>query len=172
MDALMHFMFRAVPLIAAACVLAVSVSAPAQDLGKRPVRLLVPSPPGGPSDFAGRLVAPGIGEALGRNVVVDARQSVNGILSMETGARAAPDGGTLIIGNWHSLFAPRGTADQHVRVLHRAVVGIFAKQEMRDLVAARGSEIIAGTPEALAALLGRDIPRYRKIMAEAGIQPQ
>jgi tripartite-type tricarboxylate transporter receptor subunit TctC len=43
---------------------------------------------------------------------------------------------------------------------------------MRDLVAARGSEIIAGTPEELAALLRRDIPRYRKIMAEAGIQPQ
>ncbi|HWI12756.1 MAG TPA: tripartite tricarboxylate transporter substrate binding protein, partial [Burkholderiales bacterium] len=55
----------------------------AQDNSKRPVRLLVPSPPGGPSDFAGRLIAPGLAEGLSRNVVVDARQSVNGILSME-----------------------------------------------------------------------------------------
>ena len=72
----MRSMFRAVPRIAAACALAAGGPAPAQDFGKRPLRLLVPSPPGGPSDFAGRLVAPGIGEALGRNVVVDARQSV------------------------------------------------------------------------------------------------
>ena len=69
------------------------------DLPTRAVRLLVPSPPGGPADFAGRLVAPGLAQALGQNVVVDARQSVNGILSMETAARAAPDGATLSIGN-------------------------------------------------------------------------
>ena len=76
-----------------------SHAAQSQNLPTRPVRLLVPSPPGGPSDFAGRLIAPGLSEALGQNVVVDARQSVNGILSMETAARAAPDGSTLAIGN-------------------------------------------------------------------------
>lgn len=318
---------HAVPLFFVLAALAASGAAVAQDLSRRPVRLLVPSPPGGPSDFAGRLVAPGIGEALGRNVVVDARQSVNGVLSMETGAKAAPDGATLIIGNvgthvmntglyrklpydpirdfvpvsqlisagtalvahpklapatfkdfvaaarrepgkfniavagangqvatevlkhatgmalnnipykgsspsefalisgevdvallsipvvaphvkggrmkaygvttarrsnlmpevptiaeqgvagyefgnWHSLFAPRGTPDKDVRFLHKTVVAIFSKPETRQVVLARGSEIIAGSPEELAALLKRDIPRYRKIMAEAGIQPQ
>src|SRR5512140_930773 len=71
----------------------------AQVFPNRPVRLLVPSPPGGPSDFAGRLIAPGLSEALGQNVVVDARQSVNGILSMEAAAKGAPDGSTLAIGN-------------------------------------------------------------------------
>lgn len=304
-----------------------SHAALSQNLPTRPVRLLVPSPPGGPSDFAGRLIAPGLSEALGQNVVVDARQSVNGILSMETAARAAPDGSTLAIGNsgthvmnvglyrklpydpirdfvpvsqlisagtalvanpkigpnsfkefiaaakkdpgkfniaiagangqvatevlksstginlnnvpykgsspseiavmsgevdvallsipiitpylkagrmkvfgvttasrspllpdvptiaesgvegyefgnWHGLFAPAGTSDRFVRMLHKEVVRIFGKQEIRDLVIARGSEIIAGTPEELAAKLKRDIPKYRKIMAEAGIQPQ
>ncbi len=297
------------------------------DLPNRAVRLLVPSPPGGPSDFAGRLIAPGLGEAIGQNVVIDARQSVNGILSMETAARAAPDGATLLIGNigthvmnlglyrklpydpirdfapvsqlisagtalvanpkigpntfkefiaaakrdpgkfniaiaganghvatevlksstginlnnvpykgsapseiavmsgevevtllsipvvtpyvkagrlkvfgvttarrspllpdvptiaesgvegyefgnWHALFVPAGTPDRYVRLLHKAVVGIFERQEIRDLVRVRGSEIIAGTPEELAARLKRDIPRYGKIMADAGIQPQ
>jgi tripartite-type tricarboxylate transporter receptor subunit TctC len=297
------------------------------DLPTRAVRLLVPSPPGGPSDFAGRLVAPALGEALGQNVVIDARQSVNGILSMETAAHAAPDGATLAIGNvgthvmntglyrklpydpvrdfvpvgriisagtalvsnpkfgpnnfrefiaaakkepgriniaiagangqvgtevlkamaginlnnvpykgsspselavmsgevevsllsipiitpyvkagrmkvfgvttakrspllpevptiaesgldgyefgnWHALFAPKGTPDRRVRLLNRAVVQVFDKPEIRDMVLARGSEIIAGSPEELAATLKRDIPKYRKLMADAGIVPQ
>jgi tripartite-type tricarboxylate transporter receptor subunit TctC len=299
----------------------------AQDASKRPLRLLVPSPPGGPSDFAGRLVASGIGEALGRPVVVDARQSVNGILSMETAARAAPDGNSLSIGNvgthvmntglyknlpydpvkdfvpvgrlvsagtalvatmkfpprtfkdfvaaaksepgkynvgvagangqvatevlkyfagiklnnipykgssptevaimsgeievallsipvvapqvkagrmkvfgvttamrsammpdvptiqeqglegyefgnWHALFAPAGTSDAYVRKLNKIAVEILQKPEIRDVVAKRGNEIIAGSPDELAGVLKRDIPRYRKIMAQAGIQPQ
>jgi tripartite-type tricarboxylate transporter receptor subunit TctC len=57
-------------------------------------------------------------------------------------------------------------------MLHGAIQQIFRKPEVRDVVIARGSEIIAGTPEELAARLQRDIPRYRKIMAAAGIQPQ
>ena len=70
-----------------------------QDYPARPLRLLIPSPPGGPSDFAGRLVAPKLSEALGQNVVVDTRQSVNGIIATELAARSAPDGLTLAIGN-------------------------------------------------------------------------
>ena len=297
------------------------------DLPTRAVRLLVPSPPGGPSDFAGRLIAPGLGEALGQNVVIDARQSVNGILSMETAARASPDGSTLSIGNvgthvmnvglynklpydpvrdfvpvgriisagtalvshpkfmpnsfrefiaaakkdpgkiniaiaganghvgtevlksmaginlnnvpykgsspselavmsgevevsllsipivtpyvkagrmkvygvttakrspllpdvptiaesglegyefgnWHALFAPKGTPDKRVRLLNKAMVRIFEKPEIRDLVLARGSEIVTGSPEELAETLKRDIPKYKKLMVEAGIVPQ
>lgn len=314
-------------IIVVALLVICSAAAHAQDVSRRPLRLLVPSPPGGPSDFAGRLVAPGIGEALGRPVVVDARQSVNGVLSMETAARAAADGNTLSIGNvgthvmntglyrnlpydpvrdftpvgrlvsagtalvatvkfapktfkdlvaaaksepgkfnigvagangqvatevlkfvagiklnnipykgssptevavmsgevelallsipvvapqvkagrmkiygvttakrsamlpdvptiqeqglegyefgnWHALFAPAGTSAAYVRKLNQIVVGILQKPEIRDVVARRGNEIVAGSPEELAALLKRDIPRYRKIMAQAGIQPQ
>ena len=302
-------------------------AAGAAEQSTRAVRLLVPSPPGGPSDFAGRLIAPGLSEALGRNVVVDARQSVNGILSMETAAHAAPDGATLAIGNsgthvmnpglyrklpydpirdfapigrlisagtalvanpkfapntiqeffaaakkdpgkiniaiaganghvatevlkasaaiklnnvpykgsspselavmsgevdvsllsipiitpyvkagrmkvygvttakrspmlpevptiaeaglegyefgnWHGLFAPRGTSDAQVRALNRVIVKILERQDIRDIVFARGSEIIAGSPEELADKLKRDIPKYKKLMAEAGIVPQ
>jgi tripartite-type tricarboxylate transporter receptor subunit TctC len=314
-------------IVAALVALTLVQAAAAQAFPNRPVRLLVPSPPGGPSDFAGRLIAPGLSEALGQNVVVDARQSVNGILSMEAAAKGAPDGSTLAIGNsgthvmnvglyrklpydpvrdfvpisqlisagtalvanpkfgpntfkefvsaakkdpgkiniaiagangqvatevlksstgiklnnvpykgsspseiavmsgevevsllsipiitpyvksgrmkvfgvttarrspmlpdvptiaesgvegyefgnWHALFAPAGTPDRLVRVLHREVVRIFQKQGIRDIVIARGSEIIAGTPEELAAKLKRDIPKYQKLMAAAGIQPQ
>jgi tripartite-type tricarboxylate transporter receptor subunit TctC len=304
-------------------------SAAAQDHSKRPVRLLVPSPPGGPSDFAARLIAPKLSEALGQNVVVDNRQSVNGILATEIAAKSPADGNTLLIGNigtmvmntglykklpydplkdfvpisqlvsagtalvanpkfsartfkefvaaakkdpgriniavagangavatevlkfaagiklnnipykgsspsevavisgevevallsipvitpqvksgrmkvygvttakrspllpevptiqeqglegyefgnWHGLFAPRGTPDRIVRAVHRHAVHILESKDKdtRDFVIARGNEIIANSPEEFAARLKRDVPRYRKIMAEAGIQPQ
>src|SRR5205823_4988094 len=60
----------------------------AQDTSRRPIRLLVPSPPGGPSDFAARLIVPRLSEALGRNVIVDNRQSVNGIVASEIAAKS------------------------------------------------------------------------------------
>jgi len=61
--------------------------------------LLVTSVAGGPSDFVARMIAPSLSEALGRNVVVDARGSVGGILAAEIAAKATPDGSTLIVGN-------------------------------------------------------------------------
>src|SRR5215212_8953233 len=73
--------------------------ATAQEPSKRPIRLLVPSPAGGPSDFAARLITNKLSEALGRNVIVDNRQSVNGILASEIAAKSPPDGNTLLIGN-------------------------------------------------------------------------
>jgi tripartite-type tricarboxylate transporter receptor subunit TctC len=75
-------------------------------------------------------------------------------------------------GNWHALFAPKGTPDKRVRLLNKAMVRIFEKPEIRDLVLARGSEIVTGSPEELAETLKRDIPKYKKLMVEAGIVPQ
>ena len=43
---------------------------------------------------------------------------------------------------------------------------------MQELVLARGNEVIANTPEEFAAKLKRDIPRYKKIIAESGIEIQ
>lgn len=99
----MSFLSRSTPLLVALYAMIAGASYAAQpapqDYPKRPVRLLVPSPPGGPSDFAGRLIAPRLSEALGQNVVVDNRQSVNGILATELAAKSPPDGNTLVIGN-------------------------------------------------------------------------
>ena len=66
---------------------------------QRPVRVLVPSPPGGPSDTQMRLVMPKMSEVLGHTFVIDNRASSNGVLSSEIGARANPDGSTLTVGN-------------------------------------------------------------------------
>ena len=77
--------------------LALAAAASAQS--QRPVRVLVPSPPGGPSDVQIRLVQQRMTEALGQTLLVDNRASNNGVLSAELGAQAAPDGHTLTVGN-------------------------------------------------------------------------
>ena len=64
----------------------------------RPIKLLVPNPPGGASDTIARVVAPKLGEALGQPLVVENRPGSNGNLSSELTARAAPDGYTLLLG--------------------------------------------------------------------------
>ena len=63
----------------------------------RPIRILVPNPPGGATDTLARVIAPKLAEALGQPVVVDNRPGSNGNLASELIARAAPDGYTLLL---------------------------------------------------------------------------
>jgi tripartite-type tricarboxylate transporter receptor subunit TctC len=69
------------------------------NIGGRPVRIIVPVAPGGPSDSAVRILVPRLSEALRQTLVVDNRPSNNGIAGTEIAARANPDGLTLNIGN-------------------------------------------------------------------------
>ena len=81
---------------ALACVsMLLAGTAAAQTFAARPIRLIVGFPPGGAADIVARIVAPGIGEALGGQVVVDNRGGANGIIGMEALAKAAPDGYTI-----------------------------------------------------------------------------
>jgi tripartite-type tricarboxylate transporter receptor subunit TctC len=63
----------------------------------RPVRLIIPFPPGGSNDVVGRLVANQLSEKLGHKVFVDNRGGAGGVLGTEAAAAAAPDGYTLLI---------------------------------------------------------------------------
>jgi tripartite-type tricarboxylate transporter receptor subunit TctC len=63
----------------------------------RPIRLLVPNPPGGATDTLARVFAPKLSEALGQPVIVDNRPGSNGNVASEAAARAAPDGYTLLL---------------------------------------------------------------------------
>lgn len=68
---------------------------PATKYPTRPVRMIVPAPPGGTTDLLGRLAAERLAEALGQQVVVDNRGGAGGILGTELVARAPADGHTL-----------------------------------------------------------------------------
>ena len=315
----------------ALCVVAASITAAiaaAQDYPARSLRLIAPSPAGGPSDFAARLLAPKLGEYLKQNVVVDNRPSVNGIIATDMVAKAPPDGLTLGIGNlgthvvnaglykslpydpirdfvpvsqlisngsalvgnsklaprtlkeliayakanpgklnigiagangavgteifksamgvqlnnvpykgsapaevaviagevelvqlsipvvathykagrmkvygimsakrspllpdvqtiaeqgftgyeatgnWHGVFVPTKTPDRIVRILHHEIVRVFDAPEIKEIVSNRGSDLIVNTPEQFAEHLKREVPKFRKIMRDAGIVPQ
>ncbi len=61
----------------------------------RPIRMIVPSTPGGGTDLAARMVAPKLSEYLGQQIVIDNRGGASGNIGAELGARAVPDGYTL-----------------------------------------------------------------------------
>ena len=75
------------------------VLAAGQGAANRPLRVLVPVPPGGPSDTAARLILPRLSEALKQTVVIDNRPGANGVAGTDIAAKAAPDGYTLAVGN-------------------------------------------------------------------------
>jgi tripartite-type tricarboxylate transporter receptor subunit TctC len=83
---------------AAAVLLALtSAAAAADDYPNRPVRLIIPFPPGGSNDVVGRMVAQQLSVKLGQQVYVDNRGGAGGVIGTEACATAAPDGYTLCI---------------------------------------------------------------------------
>ena len=87
-----------IALAAALCI--GSVSLPAQPLPKdypnKPIRVVVPSPPGGPPDLIMRMIAPKMSMSMGQNLVIDNRAGAGGVVGTNFVAKAAPDGYTWL----------------------------------------------------------------------------
>jgi tripartite-type tricarboxylate transporter receptor subunit TctC len=88
---------RSMLLKVAALVLALAAPAAADDYPAKPVRLIIPFPPGGSNDVVGRMIATQLGERLGKQVVVDNPAGAGGVIGTEIAAKAPPDGYTLLV---------------------------------------------------------------------------
>jgi len=86
-------------LLAAATVLA--VAAPqitnAQDFPSRAIRVVVAFPPGGPTDFIGRLITDKMSALLGQRVYIENRAGANGTVGADNVAKSDPDGYSLFL---------------------------------------------------------------------------
>jgi tripartite-type tricarboxylate transporter receptor subunit TctC len=76
--------------------LLLSGAAAAQDWPAKPVRFIVPYPPGGGTDVIARIVQPRLSEALGQTIVIENRGGAGGAVGTEAAAKAAPDGYTFL----------------------------------------------------------------------------
>jgi tripartite-type tricarboxylate transporter receptor subunit TctC len=96
-------MHRLISLTALATVLGAVPALHAQQYPSKPIRIIIPFPPGDSLDTMSRLIAPALMERLGQNVVVDNRAGAAGQLGLDLAAHAAPDGYTLVGGQGGNL---------------------------------------------------------------------
>src|ERR1700742_2813653 len=82
-------------LIVALSLVLMPVSANAQDFPNKPIRLIVPFPPGGPNDIIARLVGQRMSELFKQNIIIDNRSGQGGALGTDLIAKSAPDGYTI-----------------------------------------------------------------------------
>mgnify|MGYP003339457227 FL=1 len=121
----MQFTCRAARVLSGCALLCASGATVAQTWPAKPVRVVIPWPPGGSNDVVGRIVMQKVGESLGQQFVVDNRPGASGAIGAEPVAKAPPDGYTIMVhstthlGNQHLYkklpydvlrdFAPVGT---------------------------------------------------------------
>jgi len=131
--------------------LALAAPARAQDYPAWPITLVVPFAAGGSTDAIGRIVAEGMGEVLGKPVVVDNHPGAGGTLGTAAIARASADGYTIGIGTASTL------------AINPAVYGKLPFDVLKDLVAVGG---IADVPNIMAvnpAVPAADIATFVKL---------
>jgi tripartite-type tricarboxylate transporter receptor subunit TctC len=118
--------WRSLLLMAAGCLLALTTFAAAQDYPSRPVRILIPFPPGGFNDIVGRLIAAQLSERLGKQFVVENRTGAGGIIAGEMLANAPKDGHTLMIVSLAIAVNPHFYKMPYSPVTHFAPIAILA----------------------------------------------
>src|SRR5690242_5252844 len=82
-------------ILAALAFAATALLAQAQSYPAKPVRIIIPFPPGNTTDIMSRLIAPKMSERLGQQVIVENRPGASGMLGLDYVAKSAPDGYTV-----------------------------------------------------------------------------
>jgi tripartite-type tricarboxylate transporter receptor subunit TctC len=122
----------------------------------RNLRMIVPFAPGGASDIIGRLILPQLQAALGRSMIIDNRPGATGNIGMEAGARAAPDGYTMVLGNAGST------------VINPSVFTGLSWSPLRDLGAVT---LVAETPNIVVVNSALPVTNIRELVDYARARP-
>ncbi len=101
----------------AGALLPFAARAQAPEWPSRPVRFIVPYPPGGPTDIMGRIIAQAVQGPLGQPFVVENRAGANGLIGSEQAARVAPDGSTFLVNASAHVIVPHLTPNMPIDVL-------------------------------------------------------
>src|SRR5262249_23039588 len=104
-------------LIAFSMVCACVSQAAAGSYPTRPITLIVPFAAGGPTDTLARSLAQPLGKILGQSIVVEDVSGAGGSIGVERVARAAPDGYTIVLGNWSTNVLNGAIYDLHYDLL-------------------------------------------------------
>jgi tripartite-type tricarboxylate transporter receptor subunit TctC len=134
---------------------AIAELAIAQAYPVKPVRLVVPSSPGGGTDASARIVAPRLSELLGQQVVVENRPGASTMIGLEVVAKSPPDGYTLVMAN--STMAILPSMNRKVRM-----------DVLRGLAPVT---LVASNPQILVAHTSLPAPTLKQLIALAKAHP-
>ena len=175
--------------IAAAAMLgrADAQTTPAQNWPAKPIRIIVPYPPGGLSDVFARLIGDKLARVLRQSVVIDNRPGGNTIIGTQATAQAAPDGYTLLLTNGalsinQSLvanlpydldrdLAPAATPRPVIDKLNAAVNEVLRDPDTIARGRTLGLRIGGGPPEQLNEIMAKVTQIYAKVIKSANIKP-
>lgn len=129
-----------------------ALSASAQPYPSKPIRLIVPFPPGGNVDLSARILAPELAKELGQAVVIDNRAGAGGTLGLDAVAKAAPDGYTL------GIASP---------VNHLAAPSLYPKLPYDSIKDFSPIGLIASVPMVLAVGPSSPVKTVRELIARA-----
>ncbi len=132
----------------------------------RPVRCMVPYPPGGPTDILGRVIAQRLSQEQGQPMVVENRAAA--YPDLPTVAEAGVPG--FDVSTWYGIWAPPRTPAPIVARLQQAVAAVVKVPEVRERLAVLGADPVADTPEEFAAFCASEHARWGKLVQDAGLR--
>jgi tripartite-type tricarboxylate transporter receptor subunit TctC len=132
------------------------LGAAAESYPSRPIRLIIPFPPGGGTDIMGRTLAAKLGSSLGVQVIADNRGGAGGIIGTETAVKANPDGYTLMIGSVSTIS------------INPSLYKQLPFDPVKDLAPI---SLMASTPSALVVTTGLPVDSVKALIALAKAKP-
>src|SRR5215468_1637875 len=135
---------------------AMPLSANAQDYPHKPIRLVVPFPPGGPNDIIGRVLGQKMQDLLGQLIIIDNRAGAGGTLGTDNVAKSEPDGYPIAIASAGAL------------AISTALQEKFLYDPLKDLAPVT---LVARVPELLVASTTVPVANVKELVALARAKP-